>query len=254
MSRQHWSLKRVVVVSLSVVVWLAAGLGAYLYVGSHRTAHGLAPKRPSQSNVQAKNSPLSRLPGTLYLVQDGTLYRLRRGVFTPVLNSPGGAAGWTQPAFTPDGRNLVLVRRDYEYSDLYLIDPAGNVRAQLTHNANPTVELNHWAFYPRPSSDGALFFSYDPKDRFNHYDVVFAVWSMQMTGGIDHAQQWTLQLGKILGQVYLTTRAGTLGEALTTREDHCTQPALSPDGQQLALICTGSKQFTKGRCRRHPSG
>ena len=84
-----------------------------------------------------------------------------------MLNSPGGAAGWTQPAFTPDGQSLVLVRRDYAYSDLYLIDPAGNVQEQLTHNANPTVELNHWAFYPRPSSDGALFFSYDPKDRFN---------------------------------------------------------------------------------------
>src|SRR5215467_15573485 len=243
MSRQHWSLKRVVVVSLSVVVWLAAGLGAYLYVGSHRTAHGLAPKRPTQSKAQAKNSPLSRLPGTLYLVQGGTLYRLRRGVFTPVLNSPGGAAGWTQPAFTPDGRNLVLVRRDYAYSDLYLIDPAGNVRAQLTHNANPTVELNHWAFYPRPSSDGALFFSYDPKDRFNYYDVVFAVWSMPSGAVLYTKYAFDQQLGKILWLIYLTTSAGTVGEALTPHEDHCTQPALSPDGQQLAMICTGGKQF-----------
>jgi Tol biopolymer transport system component len=101
--------------------------------------------------------------------------------------------------------------------------------------------------------------------------VVFAVWSMPMTGGIDQAQQWTLreqftggdvqpvllpsgavlytkyafdqQLGKILGQVYLTTSAGTVGEALTPREDDCTQPALSPDGQQLAMTCTGGKQF-----------
>jgi hypothetical protein len=271
MSRQHWSHKRVVVMSLSVVVWLATGLGAYLYLGSHRTTHGLAPKRPSQAKVQAKNSPLSRLPGTLYLVQDGTLYRLRRGSFTAVLSSPGGAAGWTQPAFTPDGQSLVLVRRDYAYSDLYLIDSAGNVQAQLTHNANPTVELNHWAFYPRPSSDGAVFFSYDPKDRFNYYNVVFAVWSMPMTGGIDQAQQWTLpeqftggdvqpvplpsgavlytkyafdqQLGKILGQVYLTTSAGTFGEALTPHEDDCAQPALSPDGHLLAMICTGGKQF-----------
>jgi len=96
MSRQHWSLKRVVVVSLSVVVWLGAGLGV-------PPVRGLSPDRTRpraeetrQSKVQAKNSPLSRLPGTLYLVQDGTVYRLGRGVFTAVLNSPGGAAG-TQP-------------------------------------------------------------------------------------------------------------------------------------------------------------
>ena len=90
--------QRVVVVSLSVVVWLAAGLGAYLYLGSHRTAHGLAPKRPSPSKVQAKNGPLSGLPGTLYLVQDSPLYRLRRGVFT--------AVDCTQPALSPDGQDF----------------------------------------------------------------------------------------------------------------------------------------------------
>ena len=254
--------------SLTVVVWLASGLGVYLYLGSHRTSLGLTPRKPG--GVQAKISSLSRLPGTLYLVQEGTLYRLRRGAFTAVLNSPGGAAGWTQPALTPNGVGLVLVRRDYAYSDLYVIDSDGQIQRQLTHNANPTVEFNHWAFYPRPSADGALFFSYDPKDIYNDYNVVLAIWSMPMTGDFEQARQWTLperftggdvqplplqsgavlytkytfdeQLGKILGQIYLTTSVGAVGEALTPREDDCTQPALSPDGRRLAMICTGGRQ------------
>jgi len=269
-SRQYWSLKRVVVMSLTVAVWLAGGLGAYLYLGNHRTNLGLTPRRPSEAAVNAKISPLSRLPGTLYLVQQGTLYRLRRGAFTALLSSPGGAAGWTQPALMPNGMGLVLVRRDYAYSDLYLIDSAGRIQRQLTHNANATVELNHWAFYPRPSTDGAVFFSYDPKDIYNDYNVVLAVWSMPVAAEFGQAKQWTLperysggdvqpvplqsgavlytkyafnqQQGKILGQIYLTAGLGAVGEALTPPEDDCSQPAVSPDGQRLAMICTGAGQ------------
>ncbi|HKF16339.1 MAG TPA: hypothetical protein VKF14_03945, partial [Candidatus Dormibacteraeota bacterium] len=48
---------------------------------------------------------------------------------------------------------------------------------------------------------------------------------------------------RILGQIHLTTRAGAAGEALTQPEDDCSQPALSPDGQRLAMICTHGKQF-----------
>ena len=244
----------------------------YLYLSSHRSTFGQTAKKPDEANLKPNNSPLSHLPGTLYLVQHGTLYRLQHGTFTVVLKSPGGAAGWTQPAFSPHGESLVVVRRDYAYSDLYLIDQAGEVQSQLTHNASATVELNHWAFYPRPSPDGAsLLFSYDPKDRFNDYNVVFAVWSMPMTGSFDQAEKWSLpehftggdvqpvplpsgaviytkyafdgKASRILGQIYITTGAGAVGQALTPPEDDCSQPAVSPDGQRLAMICTGGKQF-----------
>ena len=272
MSRQRWSSRRVVAMMLTVAVWMTTGVGVYLYLSSHRSTFGQTAKKPDEANLNAKNSPLSHLAGTLYLVQHGTLYRLQHGTFTAVLNSPGGAAGWTQPAFSPRGETLTVVRRDYAYSDLYLIDRAGKVQGQLTHNASAIVELNHWAFYPRPSPDGSsLFFSYDPKDRFNDYNVVFAVWSMPMNGSFDQAKKWTLpehftggdvqpvplpsgavlytkyafdgKSSRILGQIYFTTRAGAVGEALTPPEDDCSQPALSPDGQRLAMICTHGKQF-----------
>lgn len=258
--------------ALTVAVWMTTGVGVYLYLSSHRSTFSPIANEPDEANQKASDSPLSHLPGTMYLVQHGTLYRLQHGTFTVVLRSPDGAAGWTQPAFSPQGDSLVVVRRDYAYSDLYLIDRAGKVQGQLTHNASAAVELNHWAFYPRPSPDGAsILFSYDPKDRFNDYNVVFAVWSMPTNGSFDQAEKWTLpehftggdvqpvplpsgavlytkyafdgKSSRILGQIYLTTRAGAVGQALTPPEDDCSQPAVSPDGQRLAMICTRGKQF-----------
>ena len=272
MSRRRWSSRRVVAMALTVAVWMTTGVGVYLYLSAHRSTFDQAARRPDEANLNARNSPLGHLPGTLYLVQAGTLYRLQQGTFTAVLNSPGGAAGWTQPAFLPHGQGLVVVRRDYAYSDLYLIDREGKVQSQLTHNANTTVELNHWAFYPRLSPDGgSLFFSYDPKDRFNDYNVVFAVWSMPMNGGFEQARKWTSpehftggdiqpaplpsgaliytkytfdgKSSRILGQIYLTTSPGAVGESLTAPEDDCSQPAVSPDGQRLAMICTRGRQL-----------
>jgi len=250
-------------------VWIASGVGVYLYFGAHRTTLALQARKPTE--VKPKTGPIAHLPGTLYLVQGGTLYRLQRGNFTPVLNTPGGASAWTQPALKPDGQGLVVVRRDYGSSDLFQVDSSGHVLNQLTHNASRTVETNHWAFYPRLSADGSvLFFSYDRKDPVNLYNVVLSVYSMPAGGPFGQARKWTVpaaytggdvqpiplasgsviytkysfdnQTNRILSQIYLTPRAGAPGRALTTIEDDCSQAAVSPDGQRLAMICTDGKQ------------
>jgi len=254
------------------LIWTATGVGVYLYLGSHRST--LTAKAAKPDAAPAKQGPLQRLPGTLYLVQDGTVYRLQHGTFTPILKAPGGNATWTQPAVTPDGRSLVVVRHDYAYSDLYLVDTAGNVQKQLTHDANNTVELNHWALYPRLSADGnTLYFNYDPKDIYATYNVVLAVWSVPLNGTINSRtmRKWTVpngytggdlqpvplpaggviytkfglqtSSGKILGQLWLAPRIGAVGRALTPPEDDCSQPSLSPDGTHLAMMCTSGKQL-----------
>lgn len=272
MIRPRWTAGRAVAVLLMATVWIASGVAAYLYLGAHRTTLTNEAKKPTEVLNQG---PISHLPGTLYLVQGGTLYRLQRGSFSPVLNAPGGASVWTQPVFTPNGQSLVVVRRDYASSDLYLVDTSsGRNPNLLTHNASRTVEANHWAFYPRLSPDGAsLFFSYDRKDPANFYNVVLSVYSMPMSASssFNQAKKWTVpanftggdiqplplasggviytkysfdnKTNKILSQIYLTLRAGAPGKALTAIEDGCLQPALSPDGQRLAMICTGGKQF-----------
>src|SRR5215471_14498329 len=146
MMRQRWTAGRVGVVVLMATVWIASGVAAYLYLGAHRTMLAGEAKKPTEARL--RQGPISHLPGMLYLVQGGTLYRLERGSFSPVLKAPGGASRWTQPVFTPNGQSLVVVRRDYASSDLYLFDTSGRSPTLLTHNASRTVEANHWAFYP----------------------------------------------------------------------------------------------------------
>lgn len=270
MTRRRWSAGRATAALLMATVWMATGVAVYLYLSAHRSTVADQVKKPGAG--KAMSGPITRLPGTLYIAQGGTMYRLQRGTFTPVLNAPGGASRWTQPAFTPNGENLAVVRRDYASSDLYVIDTSGHVVNQLTHNANRTVEFNHWAFYPRFSPDGSsLFFSYDRKDPGNIYNVVLSVYSMPLTGNFNQAKKWTVPASytggdiqpiplpsggliytkysfdekakRILSQIYLMTRSGAPGKPLTLIEDDCSQPAFSPDGQRLAMICTGGKQF-----------
>ncbi len=266
---RRWSPRGLLALLLAGAVWVSCGVGVYLYLGSHRTTLNSQAKKPGQT--AARDAPISHLPGVLYLVQDGTVYQLRAGKFTPVLSAPGGATSWAQPAVSADGQSLLVVRRDYAFSDLYSADAAGHGLTQLTHNASRTVELNHWAFYPRPAPDGTMFFSYDAKDRFNNYNVVLSIYQMAPGGTIGQARKWTTPNGytggdlqpiplasgglvytryvfdnatsRILGQIWLTTRAGTPGHALTAAAADCSQPALSPDGTRLAMICTAARQF-----------
>jgi hypothetical protein len=266
-SRPRWSPSRAVALAVIGLLWVGAGVGVYLYLGSNRSSLTAHAQRPGQA---AKASgPINHLPGTLFVVQDGTLYRLQGGTFTPIL-SAAASATWSQPAVSPNGQSLVVVQRQYSFSDLYLVDATGHVQRQLTHDANRTIELNHWALYPRFGADGStLYFNYDPKDFNNNYNVVMAVWSMPVGGSQMH--KWTIPNGytggdvqpvpipsggvvytkyaldattnRILGQLWLTMKAGSAGRPLTTARDDCSQPALSPDGHRLAMICTGGTQL-----------
>jgi hypothetical protein len=268
---RRWSHRGLAALGLAAAVWIGFGTGVYVYLGAHRGALSTHAQKPGEGRPR-KDGPINHLPGTLYLVQDGTLYQLQHGTFTAILNSPGGSGGWTQPAVSPNGQSLLVVRRDYAFSDLYQVDATGHTQNQLTHNASKTVELNHWAFYPRFTPDGgSIAFTYDAKDRFNNYNVVLSVYQMPVGGAFTQAKKWTtpnsytggdLQpvplrsggmiytkysfdqpTGRILGQLWLTTKAGTPGRALTPAGDDCSQPSLSSDGQRLAMICTAAKQF-----------
>lgn len=269
MTPPRWSPARGLALVLITVVWVSCGVGVYLALSGQRSTLAAKAKKPGEE--QTKNGPLQRLPGTLYLVQDRTLYRLQKGTFTPIL-APSGQSGWTQPAISPDGQSLIVVRRDYSSSDLYQVDTAGHVQRQLTHNANNTIELNHWALYPRLGADGqTLWLSYDPKDRFNNYNVVMAVWSIPLGAAASQLHKWTtphdytggdiqpvplasggviytkyaLQstTNRIMSQLWISTRAGTVGRALTPADADCSQAALSPDQRKIAMICTGGTQI-----------
>jgi Tol biopolymer transport system component len=230
---------------------LAVSIGAYNAVGLLRGA---------RASVERPSSSLVSLRGTLYLAQDGAIYRLRDGSFKQITSD----AGWAQPAVSPDGKVLVAVKRSLNSSDLYLLDASGNVIAQVTHNGARRADLSHWAFYPHFSADGsAVFYSYDPKDPYNTYRVDLAIFSRQAGRLSSGATRWTVpnqytggdvdpiplngaliftrysidEQSNVHSQVWLQAGPGSPGVALTPPGDDCAQPAVSPDERRLAMIC-----------------
>ena len=239
----------------------------YISAGAHR-----ARARPAQTTTEVQKPlperPISKLPGTLYLTTEkGALVRLQKGQFDPLL----GPDGWTQPSPSADGKELVVVRRSGFFSDLYLLDLAGQPKAQLTNNAARYIDGNHWAFYPRLTSDGGtVFFGYDsPK---GGYQVELSIWALPVGGSIHQARRWTdgtdfsggdlepvpLASGALLytsfgfapdgtvrPQLCVTPRPFSQCHGVTSFDDACSEPALSPDGARLAMVCTGNKQVSR---------
>jgi len=241
-----------------VLAMLAIGIGVYHVAGALK---GGAPvvHRPNQISAPP-------LAGTMYVVQAGAIYRFHHGSFTQIT----AEAGWTQPSAAPDDQ-LVAVRRQGNYSDLYLLSSSGKTVAQLTHDSSSAAaEENHWAFYPRFSPDGqTLFYAFDPKDPFNSYRVDLAIFAsridsrsrtilwthpneftggdvnpLPMRGGALIYTKYSIDDSfQVHSQIWVQKRAGSAGQALTSPELGCGQPAVSNDEKMLAMVCSkGSNQ------------
>jgi Tol biopolymer transport system component len=171
-----------------------------------------------------------------------------------------------QPSAAPN-KQLVVVQRKPNFSDLYLLTSDGRPAAQLSHNASTqAVEDNHWTFYPRFSPDGtSLFYDFDPKDPFNSYRVDLAIFASPIGGSGARAMEWTtpndytggdvqpvpLRDGSLVytkysiddsfqvhSQIWVQRRAGSPGIALTAPELGCGAPAVSADEKSIAMVCT----------------
>ena len=238
-----------------LVAMVAFGFGVYRAAGLLKTnAAGVA--KPSSTTAEA-------LPGTMYMAQQGAIYRFRDGSFTQITDS----AGWTQPAVSSDGSHLVAIRRLFNYSDVYLLSTTGAVQRQLTHHRSSPVEANHWSFYPRFSADDSyVFYSYDDKDPYASYRVDLSIYALADDGS-GSVVQWTtpnpytggdadpvpLKNGVLVytkysiddqsqvhSQVWISSGPGRDGAALTQPAENCSQPAVSLDETTLAMVCRNS--------------
>lgn len=243
-----------------VVAMLAFGIGVYHAAGFVKAGRPTTHK-PSEVSV-------TPLPGTMYVVQQGALYRFQHGNFTQLTPE----AGWMQPAVDPHGGRLIAVQRKPNFSDLYLMSTSGRVTAQLTHDSASDVEGSHWTFYPRFSADGSkLFYAYDTKDPTNSYNVDLAIFASPSEANSGTSVQWSnpndytggdvdpipLREGGLVyvkysidlqfqvhSQIWYQKRAGTDGVPLTTADLNCAQAALSPDERQIAMVCRKSSNIT----------
>ena len=237
-----------------VLAMLAFGIGVY------HAADYLKQGRPRVQRPTQAGGP--SLPGTIYVVQAGAIYRLQKGKFTQI--TPDN--GWMQPAADPGGTRLVAVSREGNASDLYLLDGNGRVEGQLTHNSSPVIEANHWVFFPRFSADGSqVFYDYDPKDPYNVFRVDLSIFAGPTDPNSKTAQRWTFpneytggdvsplpmrgggliftrfsidEQSKVHSQIWFQARPGVTGVALTDPEAGCLQPAMSADERLLAMVCT----------------
>ena len=236
-----------------VVAMLAFGIGVYHAAGYLKAGRAVV-HNPSEVSVES-------MPGTMYVVQQGAIYRFQHGGFTQLTPE----AGWVQPSVDPRGGRLVAVQRKQNYSDLYMVSTSGRVVSQLTHNQSSQVEGNHWTFYPRLSPDGSeLFYDYDAKDEFGTFKVDLTIFSSPPDQSSRPSVQWStpndytggdvdpipLRSGGLVyvkysiddqfqvhSQVWFQKRAGLPGAGVTAPETNCGQAALSPDEKEIAMVC-----------------
>jgi Tol biopolymer transport system component len=231
------------------------GVGVYATLGALKSRAGSAAQRP------AATQPRVDAAGTMFLVQQGSLYRLQNRLVTRLGAAPSGQ--WVQPVLSPDHTHLMAVDRQDQFSDLYMLDLNGKVTAQLTDNHGGGSALQHWAFYPRFSPNGqTLYYSYDAPKFAGNFRVDMAIWSVAVgapqktarrastpndyTGGDTYPiplasggllySKYDVGNGATSSQLWYQAGALSPGKALTTPEQGCGQPALSPDGLRVAMV------------------
>jgi len=242
-----------------LIAMVAFGVGVYEAAGYLR-GHRNVVHRPTEVSAPS-------LPGTIYVVQNGAIYRFQHGNFAQITSE----GGWMQPSAAPN-HQLVAVRRQGNYSDLYLLSAAsGKTVTQLTHDSSTrAVEDNHWVFYPRFSPDGqTVFYDFDPKDVYSTYRVDLAIFASHIDpssratvwtqpneytggdvnpvplsgGGLIYTKYSIDDAFQVHSQIWVQLKAGSPGAALTGAELGCYEPAISPDEKLLAMVCNhGSNQ------------
>ncbi|MGA8633722.1 MAG: hypothetical protein WB805_02580 [Candidatus Dormiibacterota bacterium] len=253
--------------AISVIVLLAlmAGFG----FGVNRLIASRKHTIPTEATVfiPTATRPDIVLPGTLYLAQNGDIYRLSNGYFTD-LHLSNKAGSWMQPAYIPNSQDIVAVLRAAESSDLYLLSSSGAILRQLSKNSNPHIDkvyLNNWMFYPHMGADGnTVYFSYDEPKNSSTLAVDFSIWSGTLTGKLaskllTNSNPFTggdvdptpLANGSVLYSKFAIGNGNAYSEiaiqvkplarpiVLTTPVQDCGQPAPSPDGTKIAMICIG---------------
>jgi Tol biopolymer transport system component len=252
-------------VSVIVLLALMAGFG----FGVNRLIASRKHKIPTEATVfiPTATRPKIVLPGTLYLAQNGDIYRLSNGYFTDLhLSTKTGS--WMQPAYIPNSQDIVAVLRAAEYSNLYLLSSSGAILRQLSNNSNPHIDkvyLNNWMFYPHVGGDGnTVYFSYDEPKNSTTLAVDFSVWSGTLTGklasklltnsnpftggdvdptplanGSVMYSRFAIGNGNAYSEIAIQVKPLSKPIVLTTPTQDCGQPAPSPDGTRVAMICIG---------------
>jgi TolB protein len=229
-----------------------------------------APWQPSGPSVAvAANIPTaaqaalpirqSDLPvGRILFVRDGNLWMWQGGNSRQF--SEGGI--WSQPSFSPDGKQVAYVHWAGNFSDIFLMAADGTDPRRLTRGQSASLMDNSWAMRPTWSPDGSrLAFISDQASTHNQ------LWVMSKDG--DARRQLTSELTGVLwvdslswepngnrlamtaapdivspSHIYLIDIAKGAYARFTDELNGAFDPSFSPDGSTLAYIGRPSGQTT----------
>ncbi|MGH7611814.1 MAG: TolB family protein [Candidatus Dormibacteria bacterium] len=256
-------MRRVLPVAALLGLMALFGLVVYAVLGTLKT-------NPNHSQKPTQSQALIDLPGNVYVVQDGSIYRLSSLHFVK-LAAP--AYDWVQVEQAPGG-DLLAVDLSPAYSDVYLLSTQGTVIRQLLQESSNQYFQNHWAFYPQVSPNGqTLFYAFDWVDPGSAYNVDFQIQSVPFSDPGANPEVWSednlyyqggdvepipLASGAVIyakyavdqntgatySQLALAASPGAVPTFLTTPQQDCAEPALSPAGTELAMICTNNSEQT----------
>jgi hypothetical protein len=274
-------ISRALVAAGIAVLMVFSSVGTYMYLGSRQSKVAAPAQLPG--SITPSPTALN-LPGTLFVTQQGAIFSYSAGRFhqltavgagwTQLAPYPGGRLLAVK---------RTLLYSDVYILDRFgkvLRQLTHNTAA--ARNYDPSAR--HWSFYPRLSfNKKSIFMSYDkPKFGFDVPMSIWSMpvggnisqgrlWSIAIdyTGG--DIQPISLRTGLIYTkysygpdcsglesqlwftsgpeQAYGGVRAcypppGAHGRPLTKAGEGCAQPALSPDGRTMAMVCTYRTQVS----------
>ncbi|MGH7640217.1 MAG: TolB family protein, partial [Candidatus Dormibacteria bacterium] len=242
------------------------GFGVYSVLGTLKSNR-------HQTHKPTESQALIALNGSVVMVQQGKIYRLNGLTFTQ-LQAP--AYDWVQVEPAPTG-DILAVALTSKSSDVYLLNSQGQVLRHLLSESSSYYFDNHWAYYPRLSPNGqTLFFVSDWYEPSNQYNVDFQIQSVPFSDPSANPTVWSQPLyyqggdvepiplsngDVIYAKYYVNSQSGAgqgdtysdlvLASApnstlvqLTTPQEDCAEPALSPNGTEIAMICTDNSLQT----------
>lgn len=238
------------------------GFGVWTVLGTLQT---------KASNVAdpTQQQALVALPGTVVVAQNGSLYSLHGLSFSKLDTAPGN---WVQVAPGPSG-DLLAVDKGNGYSNVLLLNQQGQTIRTLLSESSTQFFNNHFAYYPRLSSNGqTLFYAWNWVDPSANYNVDFQIQTVPLANPGTTPTQWSIPnyyqggdveplplsnggliyakyaVNPITGATYsqlvsVTSPEGQLNY-LTTPAQNCSEPALNPQATELAMICTDNQTQT----------
>jgi hypothetical protein len=263
------------------VLMVFSSVGTYMYLGSRQSKVAAPAQLPS--SITPSPTALN-LPGTMFVTQDGAIFSYSAGRFHQLTAVGAGwtqLAPYPGGRLLAVKRTLLF--SDVYIIDRFgkvLKQLTHNTAAP--RNYDPSAR--HWSFYPRLSyNKKSIFMSYDkPKFGFDVPMSIWSMpvggnisqgrlWSIAIdyTGG--DIQPISLRTGLIYtkysygpdcsgleSQLWFTSGPeqayggvrlcypppGNDGRPLTKAGEGCAQPALSPDGRTMAMICSHRTQVS----------